>query len=243
TFFSLTDHFKIHPNEFFGYLIPHYINNDSSYKDFCAGIRDRYIIKRRRYLNGIPFSDMLAFHHLMDRIPNNYQLQLGNSSTVRYAQLFDISPSVTVFCNRGTSGIDGSTSTAVGAAFYAHGPTLLVTGDLGFLYDSNGLWNSYIRADLRIIVINNGGGGIFRILPGKEETENFETFFETTQQLEIAHLAGMYNFEFRKVEGEEGLVEALDDFFNPSHSPKILEIKTPRLLNDKILLDYFDFIS
>src|SRR5690606_1035364 len=113
TFFSLTDHFKIHPNEFFGYLIPHYINNESSYKDFCAGIRNRYIIKRKRYLNGIPFSDMLAFHHIIDRIPNNYQLQLGNSSTVRYAQLFDIPPSVSVFCNRGTSGIDGSTSTAV----------------------------------------------------------------------------------------------------------------------------------
>src|SRR5690606_23341818 len=172
---------------------------------------------------------MLAFHHIMDRIPENYQLQLGNSSTVRYAQLFDIPPSIRVFCNRGTSGIDGSVSTAIGAAFYAQDPTLLVIGDLSFLYDSNGLWNSYTRPDLRIIVVNNGGGGIFRILPGKEETENFETFFESTQQLELGFLAKMYNFEFQKVCGEEELIGALDGFFSASQLPKILEIKTPRL--------------
>jgi 2-succinyl-5-enolpyruvyl-6-hydroxy-3-cyclohexene-1-carboxylate synthase len=201
------------------------------------------MVKRKQYLKGIPFSDMLAFHHIMGRIPNNYNLQLGNSSTVRYAQLFDIPPSVTVFCNRGTSGIDGSTSTAVGAAFYAPHPTLLVTGDLSFLYDSNGLWNAYIRPDFRIIIINNGGGGIFRILPGKEETENFETFFETTQQLELGLLAKMYNFEFSKVVEEKALLGALDDFFSTSNSPRILEIVTPRLLNDKVLLSYFDFIS
>lgn len=242
TFFSLTDHFKVDPNEFFGQLIQQPSGKDSGYRQYWTGIRDRYTIKRKQYLKEIPFSDMLAFHHIMDRIPENYQLQLGNSSTVRYAQLFDIPPSIRVFCNRGTSGIDGSVSTAIGAAFYAQDPTLLVIGDLSFLYDSNGLWNSYTRPDLRIIVVNNGGGGIFRILPGKEETENFETFFESTQQLELGFLAKMYNFEFQKVCGEEELIGALDGFFSASQLPKILEIKTPRLLNDKVLLSYFDFI-
>lgn len=243
TFFSLTDYFKVRPNIFFGQLIQHYVPKESGYREYWSGIKDRYTGKRKAYLGNIPFSDMLAFYHVMCSIPNDYQLQLGNSSTVRYAQLFDIPPSVTVFCNRGTSGIDGSTSTAVGAAYYATEPTLLVTGDLSFLYDSNGLWNSYIRPDFRIIIINNGGGGIFRILPGKEETENFETFFETTQQLDLGLLAGVYNFEFRKASEAQGLREALDDFFRDSHRPKILEIETPRLLNDKVLLSYFDFIS
>src|SRR5690606_27679905 len=105
---------------------------------------------------------MWVFHKALGNIPNNYQLQLSNSSTVRYAQLFDLEPSIRVFCNRGTSGIDGSTSTAIGASIYDSNPTLLLTGDLSFLYDSNGLWNNYIKPNFRIIVINNDGGGIFR---------------------------------------------------------------------------------
>ena len=72
---------------------------------------------------------------------------------------------ITVFCNRGTSGIDGSTSTALGAAYATQKPTTLVTGDLSFFYDSNALWNNYIQKDVRIIIINNSGGWIFKIIP------------------------------------------------------------------------------
>ena len=93
------------------------------------------------------------------------------------------------------------------------------------------------------MVINNGGGGIFRILPGKEETANFNTFFETTQDLKIQSLAEMYSFEFESVTNKNDLNKALDSFYQESEKPKILEIKTPRLLNDNILLSYFDFIS
>ena len=186
---------------------------------------------------------MWVFHKTLESIPSNYQLQLSNSSTVRYAQLFDLEPSIRVFCNRGTSGIDGSTSTAIGASIYEPSPTLLITGDLSFIYDSNGLWNNYIKPNFRIIVINNGGGGIFRILPGKEETDNFNTFFETTHNLNIQSIAEMYNFEFESVSNKIDLIEALGSFYKASEKPKILEIKTPRLLNNNILLSYFDFIS
>lgn len=97
-------------------------------------------------------------------------LQLSNSSTIRYAQLFPQKESITVFCNRGTSGIDGSTSTAIGASMVVNRPTVFVTGDLSFFYDSNALWNRYTPSDFRIIIINNAGGGIFRILPGPKNT-------------------------------------------------------------------------
>lgn len=243
TFFSLTHHFKTDPNTFFGKLMEVSSVATSDYQQYWTGVKNRYLAKRKQYLKDIPFSDMLAFYHIMGSIPKNHQLQLGNSSAVRYAQLFDIDPSINVFCNRGTSGIDGSTSTAIGAALHVEEPTLLVTGDLSFLYDSNGLWNKYIRPDFRIIVINNGGGGIFRILPGREQTANFETFFETTHQIELALIAKTYGFDFVSVKDEVALVSALDNFYAKSDRPRILEIKTPRLLNDKILLSYFDFIS
>ncbi|MCM4152241.1 2-succinyl-5-enolpyruvyl-6-hydroxy-3-cyclohexene-1-carboxylic-acid synthase [Arenibacter sp. N53] len=243
TFFCLTKHFKTNPNDFLKYLLEGNSFKESGYYSYWSNKKVHYKLKRKEYLEGIVFSDMWVFHNVLDSVPRNYQLQLSNSSTVRYAQLFEMDPSISVFCNRGTSGIDGSTSTAVGASVYDANPTLLVTGDLSFLYDSNGLWNNYIKPNFRIIVINNDGGGIFRILPGKEDSSNFNTFFETTHNIDIRAIAEMYRFGFESVSNKTDLKNALDDFYKKSEKPKILEIKTPRLLNDKILLSYFDFIS
>ena len=131
----------------------------------------------------------------------------------------------------------------MGSSIYSKVPTLLLTGDLSFFYDSNALWNKYIRPDFRIVLINNSGGGIFRILPGKEDTEEFETFFETSHELSAKHLADMYGFEHISAENEVELEDRLKEFYSKSNQPKILEVATPRVLNNKILLGYFDFIS
>ncbi len=243
TFFSLNHHFKMAAASFFLQFFPVVKSKASDYFSYWNTVRNASEEKRKAYLDGIPFSDMSTFKLLFDGIPEEYQLHLANSSTVRYAQLFDLHPSLKVFCNRGTSGIDGSTSTAVGSSVYAEYPTLLITGDLSFFYDSNGLWNNYVRPDFRIIIINNNGGGIFRILPGKEDTENFQRFFETAHQQDAELLSKQYGFEYVSASDEKSLMEALSDFYDSSKSPKILEVHTPRILNDKILLGYFDFIS
>ena len=185
----------------------------------------------------------MVFDEVITHIPKGYQVHLANSSTVRYAQLFTLDESLQVFCNRGTSGIDGTTSTAVGSSIYSKEPTVLLTGDLSFFYDSNALWNKYMRPDFRIVLINNSGGGIFRILPGKEDTEEFETFFETSHQLSAKHLAKMYGFDHITAKNENELEVGLEEFYSSSERPKILEVATPRVLNNKILLGYFDFIS
>lgn len=88
--------------------------------------------KHERYLKQIPFSDFKVFDEVLKSIPDDVVLQVGNSSTVRYAQLFDLNKTLTVFCNRGTSGIDGSTSTAIGFASNAKDQTVFITGDLSF---------------------------------------------------------------------------------------------------------------
>lgn len=243
TFFSLSQHFKTTEAVFCNSFFSDYKKVDSEYYAYWSEVKNQYEERRAQYVKEIPFSDMLAFSNVAKSIPENYQLHLANSSTVRYAQLFEIDPTVTVFCNRGTSGIDGSTSTAVGASIYSKTPTLLITGDLSFLYDSNGLWNKHLRPDFRIIVINNDGGGIFRILPGQEETYNFETFFETTHDLKLEAICSLYNLEYDAVSEENDLKSSLNEFYKPSKKAKLLEIRTPRLLNNKILLSYFDFIS
>ena len=168
---------------------------------------------------------------------------MSNSATVRYAQLFDLDPSLEVFCNRGTSGIDGSTSTAIGAAFASGLPTVLVTGDLSFLYDSNAFWNNYIPKSFRVIVINNNGGGIFRILPGAKKTDHFNQYFETPHGYSASHLCEMYNIEYSVASEMESLEEELSEFYKDSERPKLLEIFTPSEVNDRVLLDYFNFIK
>ncbi|NJB69646.1 2-succinyl-5-enolpyruvyl-6-hydroxy-3-cyclohexene-1-carboxylate synthase [Saonia flava] len=243
TFFSLTHHFKMDVNSFFNSFLDVAHSMDSEYLEHWLEIKKKYVARRSEYLSKIPFSDLFVFNDLIKCIPNGYQVQLANSSTVRYTQLFDFKSSLHVFCNRGTSGIDGSTSTAIGSSIYNEAPTLLITGDLSFFYDSNGLWNNYILPTFRILLINNEGGGIFRILPGKEDTEEYRNYFETSHKLNASHLAKMYGFEYILAWDDNSLNTALSTFYEKSSSPKLLEIKTPRLLNDKILLSYFDFIS
>ena len=157
---------------------------------------------------------------------------------IRYLQLFDVNPSYSIFCNRGTSGIEGSTSTAIGAACAVKEPTTLLTGDLSFFYDSNALWNSYIPKSFRIIIINNSGGGIFKIIPGPKSTNALQ-YFETPHQLTASHLAEMFNFEYLKANSINELNENLRHLYNDSEKPKILEVFTPSEINDQILTAYF----
>lgn len=242
TYFSLSHHVKENPSIFLKSIVTSK-KDESNYFNFWNKKRNQYQLKREEYLEKIPFSDFKVFDSILKSIPNKYQLQLANSSTVRYTQLFDNNKTVPVFCNRGTSGIDGSVSTAVGASIYNITPTLLITGDLSFFYDSNGLWNNYLKKDFKIIVVNNGGGGIFRILPGKEESKTFNTFFETKNNLSAKEICKLYNLEYLHAEDEYSLEEQLRKMYKTTEKPAVLEIKTPRLINDKILIDYFDFIS
>ena len=239
TFGALSQHFKTSPNTFFNALLPISKPSSSDYFTTFDIINSLRKVKRSVYLNTIPFTDFKVFDAVLSQLPKNSQLQLSNSSAIRYAQLIDIDPSIEVFCNRGTSGIDGSTSTAIGAAVANTKQTTLITGDISFLYDSNALWNNYIPKNFKIILINNGGGGIFRILPGHEETEVFNTFFETSHCLTAEHLAKMYGFNYQIASNETSLQHAITNLFSQNDAPTILEIFTPTRQNDAVLLQFF----
>ncbi|WP_299367356.1 2-succinyl-5-enolpyruvyl-6-hydroxy-3-cyclohexene-1-carboxylic-acid synthase [Winogradskyella sp.] len=244
TFFCLEKHIKLSPSTFFNTFLPRVqFHAKSDYKASWLAVRQKRRKLHADYLKIIPFSDFTVFDTLLKSIPKESQLQVGNSSAIRYTQLFQLRKDITVFCNRGTSGIDGSTSTAIGAAVANKKRTTFVTGDLSFFYDSNALWNNYIPNNFRIIVINNEGGGIFRILPGHKNTENFDVYFETKHQLTAAQLCNMFGFEYLKVSNEKDLSTMLESFYIVSDQPKLLEVFTPSKVNDEILLNYFKFIT
>ena len=173
TFGCLTKHFEVDPNTFFQAFLPLTSKIESNYFSKLNAVKTLRKEKHDIYLSKIPFTDFKVFEKVIQSLPQNSQLQISNSSAIRYAQLIPIDPSIEVYCNRGTSGIDGSTSTAIGAAVANAKPTVFITGDIGFLYDSNALWNNYIPKNFKIILINNGGGGIFRILPGHSRNTCF----------------------------------------------------------------------
>lgn len=238
TFLCLKKHFKINSNLFFSKFIPLITVKESKYQQFWMEKKAKRLQNHANYLASCEYSDLKVFETILSKIPNNLQLQLSNSSVVRYSQLFDVNPSLKVFCNRGTSGIDGSTSTAIGAAVAVKEQTVFITGDISFFYDSNALWNSYIPSNFRIIIVNNSGGGIFRFIPGPQKS-NVLNYFETPHNLTAKPLSELYNLEYSSTNTIDELKQELKDFFNKSKKAKILEVFTPQTINDKVLKAYF----
>ena len=243
TFGCLSHHFKCNPEYFFSKFLRLTKPISSDYYTKTQLINHDRIEKSKKYLATVRFSDLTVFDTIIPKLNKNSQLQISNSSAIRYAQLIEIDPSIEVFSNRGTSGIDGSTSTAVGAAVASEKQTTFITGDIGFLYDSNALWNNYIPNNFKIILMNNGGGGIFRILPGHDETPVFNTFFETIHNFTAEHLAKMYCFKYLKASNQHELHASLQELFKNDNQPSILEIATPTFCNDSVLLNYFKFLQ
>ncbi|WP_314772042.1 2-succinyl-5-enolpyruvyl-6-hydroxy-3-cyclohexene-1-carboxylic-acid synthase [Capnocytophaga sputigena] len=243
SYFCLTAHFKADINTFLKEVTPKLMSVSSNYQQQWLKVKNEIQQTHLEYINQIPFSDLKVYSEVFKSIPNDYIVQISNSSAIRYAQLIKAHPSWKVFCNRGTSGIDGSMSTAIGAAVGSASRTVFITGDLSFFYDSNALWNKYIPQNFRVILLNNQGGGIFRILPGDKTDSNFEYFFETPHKLTAEHFCKMYNINYQLATNLTDLERKIGEFYEKSDVPKLLEVHTPRKINDKVLLKYFEFIK
>ncbi len=243
TFGRLTHHLEADPEKFFSDLKDLVEPKEAHYRDYMIELDSNKSIAHNEYLESCGFSDFQAFGHILDKLPGGSILHTANSTSIRYSQLFDHQHNeVLHYANRGTSGIDGCTSTAVGHAMQTDRMVTLISGDIAFLYDSNGFWNSKLPANLRVIILNNGGGNIFRIIQGPEHNESFETFQETVHDLNLKGVADIYGLQFAAVDNEKDLKSALSEFFGVSEKARILEVKTPRLKNPKVLKEYFEFI-
>ncbi len=241
TYHCLSHHFKMKDTVFLDKFLELAKPINSNYREYGATLKGQRKEKHNQFLVTAEFSDLKVFDIVLDNIPNHSHLQLANSSIIRYSQLFDIHNSLSVFCNRGASGIDGSTSTAIGAASIVSGQAVFITGDISFFYDSNALWNNYIKNNFRIVLINNDGGGIFRFIPGPSTT-NVLDYFETPHGLSAKQLCEMYHFEYCQAKNKDELTKELKTFYQGKSRPKLLEIFTPNSSNDDTLKRYFNFL-
>lgn len=190
------------------------------------------------------YSDFSVFDEIFKNMGCNVHLHIANSSPIRYAQLFESKSVADTWCNRGTSGIDGCTSTAMGAAFASPDKQfLLISGDVAFNYDINALWHDHIIENLNIIVINNGGGGIFRIISGPDTIEEMEPYFETSMDTDLSHVAERFQWEYLTANDDASLKKALSKIMDGNTKKCILEIFTEPQTNPAVLKQYWDFLK
>ena len=194
------------------------------------------------FIKNASISDMAVTIELLSQIPADTVLHLANSTAVRWTQLFPARTDLTYICNRGTSGIDGSMSTAAGYAYASKQSTVFLTGDLSFIYDSNALWNNHIGNNLKIIVMNNNGGNIFRFIGDKQLMEKNLDFFTTPHHARIKPLVEAYGLDYLACNKTEDLTASINTLLNASKAT-VLEISTDADLNTENYKGYFKNIK
>ncbi|WP_019986897.1 2-succinyl-5-enolpyruvyl-6-hydroxy-3-cyclohexene-1-carboxylic-acid synthase [Rudanella lutea] len=181
------------------------------------------------------FTDWTATQALMDALPQGSVLHLANSMPVRYANLCGLPADrqVAVCANRGVSGIDGCLSTAVGAALQTDQIVTVLIGDVAFFYDRNALWHAQLPPNLRIVLLNNHAGHIFRMIDGPSRQPELDEFFETEQPLTAARTAEDAQISYHFADDAVGLKQAFDRFFEPSETARLLEVRTDKQVNEQ----------
>ncbi len=173
------------------------------------------------------FTEFHMMKEILSSLPAQCNLHLSNSMSVRYANFIGLATNnrgVRVFANRGTSGIDGCTSSAIGHALGSQIPNILITGDMAFFYDRNAFWHNYPLTNLHLVVVNNQGGVIFNLIDGPSSLEEKDEYFITNQNLTASHLAEEFGYDYLKLDSLRKVKSTLTNFFRFEGRVKILEI-------------------
>lgn len=190
-------------------------------------------------LNSHEWSELSAVYLFLNKVASQkVNLHIGNSLSIRYSNWLPFKSTASVFCNRGTSGIDGTISTYIGATTQQSEISYLLLGDLSFMYDRNGLWNQYLDKNQRIVVINNAGGGIFRNLEGAKDLPELEGYIATHQQQTAEKTALDAGLVYLSATNETELEQNLNILSKSSNAPILLEIFTDPAVNQRVLAEY-----
>lgn len=238
TFKCLTHQIKASPEEFFKMLSENSDSKDPSFQELWQYRKQTCYTKGVNFMQQVDFSDILVYKELLSQLDDADYIHFGNSTAIRYAQLFPNKFQINHYCNRGTSGIDGSASSYIGSLISSNKKGYLILGDLSFLYDSNAYWVNPLPKDIKIIVVNNSGGGIFRFIPGPSDQPEVADLFEAQHNYTCKHIASHNKFDYFRCTAQNELTAILSAFKTHSGSA-LLEIFTPGPDNGVILRNYF----
>jgi len=185
------------------------------------------------------YNEFCVTNYVLNNLPKEAQLHISNSMPVRYVSFLlnsDVSNN-SVYCNRGTSGIDGSTSTAVGAALVSRSDVYLVTGDVAFFYDINALFNTKLPQNLKVILLNNHSGGIFEMITGPDKMGDSLSFQTTPHSYTAEKLTSHFGLGYFRAETIGSFAQGLD-LLKYSEVPFVLEVITRKDKN-RVFLDLF----
>ncbi len=227
--------FNTTPNHFFTYLaslplVENFENQKQSNYTKLWEVEERRAVRTlSTYFPQEELGELDLLNEVIQQLPENCALHLANSMSVRYANFIGLKAEqkgIQVFSNRGTSGIDGCTSTMIGHSLASTKPHVLITGDLAFFYDRNAFWNNYAIPNCRVVLLNNHGGIIFKMIDGPSHQPEAEQFFVTDQKLTATKLCEEFGFEHLKLNSKRKLKNLLKDFFDFDGKTKILELES-----------------
>lgn len=229
---------------FFGRLAAVAADSRASVEDYRAvwlnasAEAARKLMTRR---NDDQWSALAAVTDVIDMLPGGISLQLSNGMAVRYAAMTDCRRFASVGCNRGVSGIDGSTSTAIGYASASPGQTVFVTGDMSFQYDIGAMGLTFIPENFKIIVLDNGGGGIFKYIRATRDIADGYKWYDAPVNLPLEGLACAYRFNYFVAESSDRLRSVFADFMAAPRA--VLRITTDAATDARVLSDFYKNIT
>lgn len=171
-----------------------------------------------------PYNEWSELQQAMNLLVHGFDgvLHLGNGTIIRQAQILDDTTLVRVECNRGVNGIDGNVSTAIGDAMVNGSPTMLIVGDMAAAYDVGALAIKGVPSTFKLVVIDNGGGDIFRRITTTRDLPELDELFVCTPRLPLADLARGYGFSYHECTGADA--DRIADFVKPADRAAILRI-------------------
>lgn len=177
----------------------------------------------------IDYSAVYATQQYLKNIPENSLIHIANSNSIRLANYFKIHDSVNVYCNRGAHGIDGSMSSFIGQSYVSKKLSFLLIGDLSFFYDMNALWNKYVCNNVRILVVNNSGGGIFHNYPGERNVPTINRHIAAEHHTSVKGWAEAIGFKYLYSMNKKEFDSVIADMFvKESETPIIMEVFTDK---------------
>ena len=187
----------------------------------------------------LPFSNFSVVRDFSEAIPENSILHLSILNATRLMQFFDLSESITVYSNANSFGIDGCLPTFLGQAYAFDGPAFIVIGDLAFFYAMNAMGIKHIKNNVHVLLINNGGGAEFHIVPSHNELATIDLHIGASHHQNAEGWIRSLGFEYLTANNAEGFKTKLNQFVTTQNKPVVFEVFTDLETDGQTVLETY----